>query len=193
MRLRTLLTAALVPLCLAAAAHAASESATTVRGKLTVGCFKSGKGKYDGQYRYLLNGKPIAKLTSGCALGAATAHIGIAGTYASPGSTTVAVFEGLNDYSDYEKLIYIPKSGPASYVDTISMSESPGVTRKSPTAFRMEVPTGGYAVDANHLSHWTCLIDVDFAAGTARGRAETPHEKGLYAGVCKTNVVKVPI
>ena len=73
------------------------------------------------------------------------------------------------------------------------MSESPGVTRKSPTSFYLKVPNGGYAVDANHLSHWTCLIDVDFAAGAARGKAETPHENGLYADVCKTEVEKAPI
>ena len=109
--MRRLLTSLTAGLLLGLSAQAESQSAQTVRGKLTVGCFKSGKGKYDGQYRYLLNGKPIAKLTSGCAFGAATAHIFIAGTYASPGSTTVAVFEGFNDYSDYEKLIYIPKSG----------------------------------------------------------------------------------
>jgi hypothetical protein len=191
--MRRLLTSLTAALLLGLPVHAESQSAPTVRGKLTVGCFKSGKRKYDGQYRYLLNGKPIAKLTSGCAFGAAASHIFIAGTYASPGSTTVAVFEGFNDYSDYEKLIYIPKSGPASYVDTISMSESSGVTRKSPTSFRMTVPSVGYAVDANHLSHWTCLIDVDFAAGKASGKAETPHEKGLYADVCKTKVQKAPI
>ena len=47
--------------------------ATTVRGKLTVTCARTGTAV--GQYRYALNGKPIAKLGSSCVPGLAETHI----------------------------------------------------------------------------------------------------------------------
>jgi len=191
-RLLSSLTVALL-LGLPAAAHAASQSANTVRGKLTVGCFKTGKDKYDGQYRYLLNGKSIAKLSSGCAVGSAESHIAIYKVISSSGSTTLVVQEGLNAYTDTQKLIFIPKSGPASYLETETDSEDPNVTQKSPTAFRLKVPVEGYAIDMNHLSRWTCLIEVDFATGKATGKAASPHEKGLPLQVCKAAVEKAPI
>ena len=192
---RVLLSGAAALLTIPAIVHAYSvrSSANTVRGKLTVACVKSGKSKGDGQYRYVLNGKPIRALTSDCAPGMAETHIAIEQVFASKDSTTVVVFEGFNSYSDFEKVLYIPKTGPASYIDGIIMVDDPRVTRKSPTAFHVVVPTGGYAIDMNHMSHWFCQIDVDFGTGRATAKIATPHEKGIPADVCKTKVEKAPI
>ena len=190
MRSLSVSAAALLVLAPAGAVHAEGQSATTVRGKLTVTCARS--DRRGGEYRYILNNKVIRSLSSDCMPGMAETHISIDRVIHSAGSTLVVVLEGSNAYTDDAKILFLPKSGPGSMVE-MPVSGSVAVEQKSPTSFRIVGPRSGYEVDMKHLSHWSCTVDVDFATGHATGKPVGAHEKGLPVEACLEKVMKVPL
>jgi hypothetical protein len=188
-RLLISLTAALL-LGLPAAIHAQSSSTKTVRGTLSVRCRKT--GKFEGKYEVLLAGKPIAKLTEDCTPGSATTHIYIDKVLRSASATTLIVNEGLNASLDQAKLLYIPKAGPAAYVE-FATEEDTELIQKTPRLVEVQASANGYPLTMDRMDHWRCVIDVDFAGGRATGKLAGKHAAGLTSSLCKTGIVKVPI
>jgi hypothetical protein len=170
--------------------HAEGQSATTVRGKLTVTCARS--DRRGGEYRYILNNKVVRSLSSDCIPGMAETHISIDQVIHSAGSTLLVVLEGSNAYTDDAKILFLPKSGAGSMVE-MPVSGSVKVEQKSPTSFRISAVRSGYEIDMKHLSHWSCTVDIDFATAHAVGKPVGPHEKGLPAEACLEKVVKIPL
>jgi hypothetical protein len=189
-RLLISLTAALTLGLPSAAAHSASASTKTVRGTLSVRCRKT--GKFEGKFEVLLAGKPISKLTEGCAPGTATNHIYIDKVLHSPKATTLIVNEGFNASLDHAKLLYIPKAGPGAYVEFATEDEAE-LTQKTPQLVEVEATANGYPITIERMDHWLCVIDVDFAAGRAKGKLSGEHVKGLTSSVCEATIVKVPL
>jgi hypothetical protein len=65
--------------------------------------------------------------------------------------------------------------------------------QKTSTTFRLVAPGGGFALSGDRRSTWTCVIDINFAAGRVSGDLAVPFEPGLPRSVCQTELKRVAL
>jgi hypothetical protein len=190
---RTIGTLIALPFIAALGSPAQGEGRTinTVRGQLTVSCAPT-KGKFDGNYQYMLTGKRIAALSSECSPEMSTSYIDIDQVLRSKANTTILILEGLSAASQNVRVLYIPLKGPAYSVQQLG-GDGQALVQKSPTSFRLISPGGGFALSDRRKSTWTCVIDIDFAGGTVSGDLAVPFEPGLPRSVCDAEIRRVAL
>lgn len=172
-------------------ASAEGLSANTVRGKLSVKCAPTG-GEYEGRYQYFLAGKSVRPLSSDCSPGVGTSHISIEQVFRSTASTTLLVIEGHTATSQNIRVLHVPRHGPAIVVDALG-GDGYALVQKTPIAFRLIAPGGGFALSGDRRSTWTCVIDINFATGRVSGNLAVPYEPGLPRSVCQTELKRVAL
>jgi hypothetical protein len=150
------------------------------------------KSRYAGLYVYQLAGKRISPLSSECDPDMGTSFIYIEQIFRNKSSTTLLIIEGVTAISQNIRVLYIPKAGPISVVNSYG-GDGYALVMKSPTAFRLISPGGGFALSEDRMSTWTCEIEIDFARGTANGDLAVPFEPGLPNSVCKADFKRMSI
>ncbi len=182
-RVAVMLAALSAPCCTQAAAED-DPVVATVAGPFRGACEAEGEA---GSYRYSLAGQEVRSLASECAPDYTPHYVKFAEVWRARNSTTVLALEGLTGAQQSARLLHfrrgqLPLAMHAFGGDVLSAKQ------RSADRFHLVMEGHGFALSSDRQSHWVCEYDVDFKAATISYRLQRPHEAGLEATLCETEM-----